>query len=149
MIAAVNGHALGYGASIVSYCDLAIAGESATFGFPEIRNNIIPATATVKTGELISRRMMAEMVLMGKCYSAADAKQMGLINAVTKDDETLSTAMRWAEQLAENDVMTNMLCKQYLQSVITPGYEVRALGSIGVLGMGYINKNESGGAIDE
>ena len=141
LIAAVNGYALGYGTSIISYCDLVAAEESAVFGFPEIRNNIVPSTASVKTCELVTPRKMAEMVLLGNRYTAAQAAEMGLVNCVVPDGSARDTALEWAAQLAGNDVMTNMLCKQYLQSLARPGYEARAIGTIGVLGMGYINKN--------
>ena len=36
VIAAVNGHCLGYGLTLVTWCDFVIASERATFGFPEV-----------------------------------------------------------------------------------------------------------------
>ena len=142
IIAAVNGHALGYGTSIVSYCDLVLAGRSATFGYPEIRNNIVPSTAAVKSAEVIGKRKFAEMVLLGNHYGAEEAKEMGLINDITEDEDLLERALSWARQLAQNDPMTNEMCRQFLRSLDLPGYNERALGAIGILGMGFINKNK-------
>ncbi|MDR1321048.1 MAG: enoyl-CoA hydratase/isomerase family protein [Gracilibacteraceae bacterium] len=142
LIAAVQGFALGYGVSIVTYCDLAVAGQSAVFGYPEINENIIPATAAVKAAETVGRRMLTEMIFLGNRYTADQALAMGLINCVTKDEDILPKAAEWAETMAKNDPTTNQLCKQFIQSVGKTGYDAGALNSVSVLSVSYANNKK-------
>lgn len=142
LIAAVNGHALGFGTSLAAYCDLIVAGESACFGFPEININIVPGIASVKIAELIGKRRMSEMILLGARYTSQQALEMGLINKVVPDDQTLSQAMQWAGALAALDPMTVQLSKQFIGNLGKGTYDFEAFSSLGVMCVGFANKNK-------
>jgi len=85
-LARVHGAALGGGAELTLMCDLVVAGESATFGFPEIRLGVFPPVAAVLLPRMIPAHAAAELILTGRVLTAAEAERMGLVNRVTPDD---------------------------------------------------------------
>jgi enoyl-CoA hydratase/3-hydroxyacyl-CoA dehydrogenase len=100
-IAAINGPALGGGSELAMACDLRIAGESATFGQPEITLGIIPGFGgTQRLPRLVGPAKALEMNLTGASISAEEAYDFGLVNRVVPDHELLDTAVAWARMLA-------------------------------------------------
>lgn len=101
LIAAVNGYALGGGAELVWVCDLAVAGESARFGQPEIALGLMPGGgATQRLPRAIGKSRAMEMVLLGETMSAWEAWEAGLVNRVVPDELVLTSALRLAEAVA-------------------------------------------------
>ena len=101
VIAAVSGPAAGGGNELVVACDLAVAGRSATFGQTGPRVGSSPVTgATNVMGVQIGEKRAKELSMLCRRYSAEQAVQMGLVNAVVDDDEVESTAAAWCEELA-------------------------------------------------
>lgn len=101
IVAAVNGFALGGGAELVWLCDLAVAGESARFGQPEIALGIMPGGgATQRLPRTIGKSRAMEMVLLGETISAWQAFDLGLLNRVVPDELVLPTALRLATDIA-------------------------------------------------
>ena len=142
IIAAVNGHALGMGNSLITYCDLIIATEEAKFGFPEINLNIVPGIASVQAARIIGKTKMSEMILLGKKYTATDALEMGMINEVVCADELMPRAMEWAKQIAALDPFTVNISKQFIKHLGEATYDADAFSSIGIMSMGFANKNK-------
>jgi len=70
-ISAINGPALGLGANLVGWCDLAIAEERATLGYPEVRAGIASATVIPVLLRVMGRKAMNEMLFTGRAISAA------------------------------------------------------------------------------
>jgi 2-ketocyclohexanecarboxyl-CoA hydrolase len=102
VIAAVNGPAAGGGNELVVACDLAIAAESATFGQTGPRVGSAPVTgATNVMAVQIGEKRAKELSMLCRRYTAADARQMGLVNAVVPDDELEAEVTRWCAELAQ------------------------------------------------
>lgn len=99
-MAAVNGHAVGGGANLVSWCDLAVSDEKALFGYPEVRAGI--ASATVIAGLLrhVNRKQMNELVLTGQLINAEKARELGLVNRIVPNGTAVAAAIEWATQIA-------------------------------------------------
>ncbi len=72
-LAAVNGHALGAGAGLVSWCDLAVAADHARFGYPEIDRGISVGVTAVALLRLVGRKRATQLALLGESISAAEA----------------------------------------------------------------------------
>ena len=87
MIGRVQGAALGGGAGLAAVCDIVVAEDAALFGFTETRLGIIPAVispfALAKIGQAAAR----ELFLTGARFSAARAKEIGLVHAVVPGAE--------------------------------------------------------------
>ena len=100
-IAAVNRLAFGGGCELAMACDIRIAGESASFGQPEIKLGIIPGFGgTQRLPRLVGVAKALEMNLTGDPISAAEAARCGLVNRVVPDAELLDVALEWAGRLA-------------------------------------------------
>lgn len=99
-MAAVNGHAIGGGANLVAWCDLAVADEKALFGYPEVRAGIASATVIAALLKLVGRKFMHELVLTGKYITAGRALDLGLVNRVVPAGTALSATLEWAAEIA-------------------------------------------------
>jgi 2-ketocyclohexanecarboxyl-CoA hydrolase len=87
VIAAVHGAAAGGGNELVIACDLAIATRSSTFGQTGPRVGSAPVTGATNVLSIqIGEKRAKEMAFLCRRYSAAQALDLGLINAVVDDD---------------------------------------------------------------
>ncbi len=86
-VALVDGAALGGGCEVVLACDLVYATERSKFGQPEVKVGVYPPPATVLLPPLVGRRRTAEIVLTGEVYSAAEARDLGIVNRVYPAEE--------------------------------------------------------------
>jgi methylglutaconyl-CoA hydratase len=101
-ISAVNGPALGLGANLVGWSDLAIAEERATIGYPEVRAGIASATVIPALLRLIGRKAMNEMLFTGRPVDAVEAHRLGLVNRVVANGTSLAAATELAMEIAQN-----------------------------------------------
>jgi enoyl-CoA hydratase/3-hydroxyacyl-CoA dehydrogenase len=100
-IAAVNGAALGGGCELVMSTDIRIAGESASFGQPEINLGILPGFGgTQRMPRLIGRSNAFELIASGESFGAWRALELGLVSEVLPDHELFDGAIKLAQQLA-------------------------------------------------
>jgi methylglutaconyl-CoA hydratase len=82
VVARVNGAALGGGAGLVAAADVAVAAESATFGFTEARLGLIPATISPYVLRAIGPGQARALFVTGRRFGAAEALRVGLVHAV-------------------------------------------------------------------
>lgn len=102
VVAAINGTALGGGCELALACDLRVAAENAVIGLPEVDLAIIPGSGgTQRLARVVGMGRALEMILLAKRVPAVDAMQMGLINAVAKEGQVMTTAMAWANKMLE------------------------------------------------
>lgn len=108
-IAAVNGTALGGGTELALASDLVVAGESATFGLPEVKRGLIAAAGGVfRLVDQIPRKVALQMMFTGEPITSAEALSWGLINEVVPDGPegeegaVLGAALRLAERITVN-----------------------------------------------
>jgi enoyl-CoA hydratase len=102
-IAAVNGYALGGGCEVALACDIRIAAENATFGFPEVSLGILPGMGgTQRLPRLIGPALAKELIFTGRRISAGEAREIGLVNHVVAEGEALNTASSLAAEISAN-----------------------------------------------
>jgi methylglutaconyl-CoA hydratase len=89
VIARVNGHARAGGLGLIAASDMAVAPESSTFAFTEVRVGVAPAMIMVPALRIMDRRFLARMVLTGERFGAHEAAGAGLLSAVTPDIDAL------------------------------------------------------------
>jgi enoyl-CoA hydratase/carnithine racemase len=128
MIAAVSGYALGGGCELALACDMIVAAEGATFGQPEINLGIIPGGGgTQRLARVLGKQQAMELVLTGRRFGAAEAREMGLVNKVVDDDRWLEEAMGLARSVAAQPPIASRLAKQAVlvaeETALSPGIE--------------------------
>jgi crotonobetainyl-CoA hydratase len=103
LIAAVNGLALGGGTEIVLACDLAVIGEDAQLGLPEVRRGLVAAAGgLLRVHRQLPPKLAAELVFTGEPIDAHTALRHGLVNRVVAQAEVLGVALGLAESIAGN-----------------------------------------------
>jgi enoyl-CoA hydratase len=102
-IAAVNGYALGGGCEVALACDIRIAAENATFGFPEVSLGILPGMGgTQRLPRLIGPALAKELIFTGRRMSAREAREIGLVNRVVAEGDALNAARELAAEICAN-----------------------------------------------
>jgi E-phenylitaconyl-CoA hydratase len=99
VVAAVNGHCLGYGLTLLTWCDFVIASERAVFGFPEVTVGIPTIVGALRLPRRIGWQYAMELLLTGERIDAARAKEIGLAGWVVPDEELLPEARALAGRL--------------------------------------------------
>jgi enoyl-CoA hydratase len=101
LIAAVNGPAVGLGASLVTLCDLAVASESAYLADPHLGVGLVPADGAALLWPMMIGLMRAkEYVFTGERIPASTAQEWGLVNRVVPAGTALECAVALAHQLS-------------------------------------------------
>jgi enoyl-CoA hydratase/carnithine racemase len=100
-IAAVNGHCIGYGLTLVTACDFVLASERAEFGFPEVRIGVPTIVGAIRLPKKIGMQHALELLLTGDRVDARRAKEIGLALDVVPHDELLPAARRLADRLCQ------------------------------------------------
>jgi len=87
VLARVHGNAFGGGAGLVAASDIAIAAESAMFGFTEVRLGLLPATVAPHVVEKIGPGRALPLFLTGERFDAQRALAIGLVHHVVPPEE--------------------------------------------------------------
>jgi enoyl-CoA hydratase len=116
-IAAVNGIAVGAGFEASLLCDFTIAGESATFGLPEVKVGLYPGTfSPIFLLHSIGRKRANELLLTGKSIKASEAASLGLVNEVVPDENVVDRAKELGTQILQVGSLPVAMCKARLNS---------------------------------
>ena len=100
VIAAVEGLATAAGCQLVATCDLAIAGEAATFCTPGVDIGLFCATPMVALSRNVASKHALAMLLTGERIDAAEAFRIGLVNRSVAAGAALADAMALAASIA-------------------------------------------------
>jgi enoyl-CoA hydratase/carnithine racemase len=128
LVAAVNGPAVGFGATLLLHADHVVAGDDAVFRFPFVDLGIVPeagATAllTRRVGELRAR----DWLLSGRPVDSREALRRGLVSRRVAAAKVLDVAMEHAALLARKNASATMAIRRMLQDSATD----TAQGAIG------------------
>jgi enoyl-CoA hydratase/carnithine racemase len=103
VIAAVNGAAVGVGATMTLPMDIRIAAQEARFGFVFVRRGIVPeAASSWFLPRAVGINQALEWVMSGRVFAAEEALAGGLIRSVHPRDQLLDAARDLAREIAEN-----------------------------------------------
>lgn len=103
VIAAVNGFALGGGLELAMSCHFRIASDNAKMGLPEVSLGVIPGYGgTQRLPQLVGKGKAMELIMTAAMISAEEAKNYGLVNYVTTQEELLPLAEKLASKIMRN-----------------------------------------------
>ncbi|MFG3037867.1 enoyl-CoA hydratase/isomerase family protein [Streptomyces sp. NPDC048330] len=117
VVAAVNGTAAGIGAHLAFACDLVIAADSARFVEVFARRGLVPdGGGAYLLPRLVGPQRAKELLFFGDAVSAAEAKDLGLVNRVVPAADLDEAAREWAERLAQGPTRALALTKQLVNA---------------------------------
>ncbi|MEQ9641717.1 MAG: enoyl-CoA hydratase/isomerase family protein [Alphaproteobacteria bacterium] len=99
-IAALTGPARAAGVTLTVTCDVIVASETASLGYPEIDVGVIPAMHFVHLPRVIGRHKAFELLFSGKPVKAVEAERLGLVNHVVPRDQVMAKAREIAAGFA-------------------------------------------------
>jgi len=101
LIAAVEGLAVGVGATLLLHCDFVYMGQSSRLIFPFINLALVPeAGSSLLLPRLIGHQKAAEMLMLGEPVPAQTADQLGMVTQLCEDGAALEAALSVAEKLS-------------------------------------------------
>jgi enoyl-CoA hydratase len=114
VIAAVNGHAHGGGFALALACDIRIASQSASFGAVFIKRGISACDMGTSyfLPRLVGAARSAELLLTGRVFDAAEARDMGLVIDVVDEEDLLGSALSTARLISENSPLAVWMTKE-------------------------------------
>ncbi|MCA1441881.1 enoyl-CoA hydratase/isomerase family protein [Ensifer sp. IC4062] len=133
VIAALNGHALGGGLELAAAADIRIAELQVKIGLPETSLGMVPGWSG--TQRLVSRfgaQIVRRMVLGGEMFTAEEARDEGLVDAVVETGTVMAAARDYATRIAGRGPAALEISKLMIASANgeDKGAAVEALGSI-------------------
>ena len=115
VIAAVNGHAIGVGVTMILPCDIRIAAEGVKIGLTFAKLGILPGLgSTHLLPRLVGAAKARELVLTAKIILAEEAATIGLVNQVVPADDLMKEAREMAQAMAEHDPAVLAFAKRAL-----------------------------------
>jgi len=99
-IAAVGGAARGGGMTIAISCNVLLAGQSATFGYPEIDLGLVPAIHFLHLPRIVGRHRAFELLFSGRSFGANEAASLGLVSRIVPDEKLRDAARNMAAMFA-------------------------------------------------
>jgi 2-(1,2-epoxy-1,2-dihydrophenyl)acetyl-CoA isomerase len=121
VVAAVNGPAVGIGASLAFASDLVLAAESAFFGLAFVNIGLMPdGGSTLFVPAAAGKARAFQMALLGERIEARRALDWGLVNAVHPDDRLMPEAEALAARLAAGPTRSYASSKQALNRMLYP-----------------------------
>ena len=116
LLAAVAGHAVGLGTTVLLHCDLAWAAPSARFRLPFVDLGLVPeAASSLLLPHTVGPKRAAELLLFGEPFSVEEALRLGLVNGVVAEEALLDHAQERARLLAQKPPEAVRLTKALLR----------------------------------
>jgi 2-(1,2-epoxy-1,2-dihydrophenyl)acetyl-CoA isomerase len=126
VVAAVNGPAMGIGASLAFACDLVLAAESAFFGLAFVNIGLMPdGGSTLFVPTAVGKARAFQMALLGERVPAERALEWGLVNFVYPDDQLMDEAGALAARLAGGPTRSYAGSKQALNRMLYPDLDAQ------------------------
>ncbi|MEQ1781809.1 MAG: crotonase/enoyl-CoA hydratase family protein [Hyphomonadaceae bacterium] len=103
IIAAINGPAVGIGATMTLPMDIRLASDSAKIGFVFSRRGIVPeAASSFFLPRIVGISQALQWCFSGRVFDAQEALRGGLVSAVHPGDQLMDAAMTIAREIADN-----------------------------------------------
>lgn len=116
-LARVQGDAFAGGVGLVAACDIAISVDSATFCLSEVKLGLIPATISPYVIRAMGARAAHRYFLTAERFSAARARDMGLVHEVVSVDLLDETVQSLTQALSNAGPEAVTVCKKLLHDV--------------------------------
>lgn len=102
LLAAVQGHTVGIGVTMLLHCDLVLASRTAQLSMPFVNLGLVPeAGSSLLLPRLVGHHRAAELLLLGQPIDAPTAYRLGLVNRLVEEAALLRDTRALARELAQ------------------------------------------------
>ena len=120
-VAMIHGICVGGGLEIASQCDLRICGTSSRFGIPINKLGLVVGYGEMQAMiDLVGRATALEILLEGRVFGAAEAKEKGLVSRVVADDRVETEALATAQNIAAGAPLVARWHKKFAHRLADP-----------------------------
>ena len=120
-LAMIHGVCVGGGLEIASQCDLRICGASSRFGIPINKLGLVVGYGEMQALiDLVGRATALEILLEGRVFGAAEAKEKGLVSRVVADDQVEAEALAAAARIAAGAPLVARWHKKFAHRLADP-----------------------------
>jgi enoyl-CoA hydratase len=124
VIAMIRGYCIGGGLGIAALCDLRIAADDARFSIPAAKMGLGYRASSMKgLVDLVGKAYALEIMLTARLFSAAEAKDMGLVNRVVPVAELERTTREYCDMIAANAPLTMRTARRVIAEVLKQKYD--------------------------
>src|SRR6266568_4455 len=121
VVAQIQGVCVGGGLEIAALCDLRICGESSRFGAPIKSLGLTMAYAEMAPlARLVGTAVALEILLEGRIFDAAEAKEKRLVTRIVPDGEVAAEARATAARIAEGAPLVARWHKRFARRLVDP-----------------------------
>ena len=121
LVAQIHGICVGGGLEIAALCDLRICGASSRFGAPIKNLGLVMAYPEMAPlVRLVGPALALEILLEGRIFDAAEAKDKGLVTRVVADEQVAAEARATAERIAEGAPLVARWHKKFARRLADP-----------------------------
>ncbi|MAP93485.1 MAG: enoyl-CoA hydratase [Ponticaulis sp.] len=128
VIGAINGAAVGIGATMQLPMDVRIAADHARFGFVFARRGITPeACSSYFLPRLVGISQALDWCYSGRVFNADEALQGGLVKAVYPKEELMDAARAWCREIIDNSAPVSVaLTRQMMWQMLGADHPMEA-----------------------
>ncbi|MBR9827139.1 MAG: enoyl-CoA hydratase [Oceanospirillales bacterium] len=117
VVAAVEGFAVGIGATLLLHCDLVYAGKNSFFQMPFTSLGLCPEfAATFVIPQTAGHKIASELLILGRRFSAERFKKAGFINEITEDGHAFKLALASAMEIGDMALASVISTKSLIKS---------------------------------
>ncbi len=140
IIAAVNGDAVGVGATVALFCDVIMASETARIGDPHVRVGLVAGDGgAIIWPALVGVAKAKELLMTGDLVPASEAERIGLVNKVLPQEEVLPAAMEMATRLVNGATWAIRWTKHSINKQLRAQMEMTLDMSLALESLTYIS----------
>lgn len=128
VIAAINGAAVGVGATMTLPMDIRLAAEGVKMGFVFARRGIVPETlSSYFLPRLVGVQAALEWTMTGRVFTSEEAHARGLVRSLHKPDDLLPAAQALAREIADNTAPVSVaLARRMMLDMLDAGHPMEA-----------------------
>jgi enoyl-CoA hydratase/carnithine racemase len=124
LIAMIRGYCLGGGMNIAVLCDIRIAADDARFGIPAAKMGLGYRASSMKNlVDIVGAAYAREIMITARQFTAAEAKEMGLVNKVVPVSELEKTVAEYTQTISGNAPLTMRAAKRIIREVVKTEYD--------------------------
>ncbi len=123
VVAVVQGRALAGGCGLVTACDLVVAADAATFGYPEVQRGFVPAMVLALLRRQVGEKVAFDLAATSRVVGAEEARALGLVSRVVPGGRLEEEANAILAALAAASATALGLTKRLLYELDGPSFE--------------------------